>query len=153
MLNKEQTEYIDSLRITHPSLPDATLKPLFVEAGWSEEEISEAFIRYKAVTPPTPPASAQPTPAVSTTEPVPLKPRTPAQASPAKLTGAFTSTLKPLVITQKKSGLGKALLIIGIILIVVAILVGIYFYLIQKGHINEVMRTGDIIFKSILEKI
>ena len=153
MLNKEQTDYIDSLRITHPSLPEATLRPLFVEAGWSAEEITEALVRYQKITPPAPPV---PTPVVSSPQerPTPIQSRAPAQASPAKLMGTQVPAQTPQAPEQKKSGgLGKFLLTVGILLIICAIVAGIYFYLIQKGHINEVMRTGDIIFKSILDKI
>ena len=153
MLNKEQTDYIDSLRITHPNVPDATLRPLFVEAGWQEDEIVEALTRYTRATSLTPPVPKPVTPTTPQTQPATLQPRVQEQASPVKQPAVLTPIQAPAPIAPEKSGFGKFLLILGILLIITAILLGMYFYLVQKENMSEVMRSGNIIFKSILEKI
>jgi type II secretory pathway pseudopilin PulG len=176
MLNKEQTEYIDSLRVTNPGLPDATLRPLFIEAGWPEEEITEGLSRYKSVAPVAPPP-LPPTPPVTqeqtmTEQPVtaPVQQFTPAHASPAHLTNTPTpAQASPARLTtvvgpsssqttqgviREKSSLKKISLFVLILLLVGGASAGAYYYAIQNGLIrNAPLLTDDTIFKTTFDKI
>lgn len=183
MLNKEQSEYIDSLRVTNPGLPDATLKPLFVEAGWPEEEITEGLTRYKAVALVTPPSPTPPpvtpvnptvsssptpttvsaptvptpeTPLVPREEPKPVQAFKPAQASPARLTSTLTPSQAPtpMGVVREKSSLKKVSLIVLTLLLVGGASAGAYYYAIQNGLIGGApLLTDDVIFRTTFDKL
>jgi len=46
-LEKEQIDYIDSLKQTHPDLEGSVLKAELINAEWTEEDITEAVSRYQ----------------------------------------------------------------------------------------------------------
>lgn len=48
MLNKEQLEYINSLKKTHPNVDKETLRKAMLESEWSEIEIMEAISLYNS---------------------------------------------------------------------------------------------------------
>jgi hypothetical protein len=49
MLEKELSDYIDGLKISHPGLDDATIRATLSAAEWSETDITAAIARYKEV--------------------------------------------------------------------------------------------------------
>ncbi|MEZ4104181.1 MAG: hypothetical protein R3B60_02760 [Candidatus Paceibacterota bacterium] len=50
MLNQEQSDYIKSLKVTHPDVEEGTLKNLLINANWSFDEVEEAIALYKGKT-------------------------------------------------------------------------------------------------------